>query len=402
MCVYVCVPEHHQANDTHKNVSGLVFCVVDVVSCVCLRIVSVTPVEIMSIVTYIHTCRESIERLSSVLCNVSFLHVSSVTYFISGIENIFFLFAFDIFFAAAAAATAVHFFTRYFVVSQFLCLLLFFDRIRTSCGAYLWIVHIVLVRLNWAREKCIVIFFRREYRNVISRPSDPRVYFMCRTMINRMHWVHIVKAFNSEYRNKCALFSELFSCISSIESIFPVLSLYSHRIEHGSSFYDFFRFSCSLCFFFSVPDVSQWSIFVGPNKNYEEVELSHTNVSIFRTYFDFIYRMLDACSTWAISLFLLASHNSTKFGIETYVRFVCTSERYISCWMLHSMLNAQRWWKLSPAVCFRWPPVESDLCMFNIRIDYIWCNTFYRYVSVCVCELWMRQQYRLTTTTEIE
>lgn len=62
------------------------------------------------------------------------------------------------------------------------------------------------------------------------------------------------------------------------------------------------------------------------------------------------------------------------------------------------MPNAKWWWKLSSAVCFRLAPVESDLCMFNIRIDYIrsrqhifFCFVFAR---KCASSVVGRQRHR--------
>lgn len=203
------------------------------------------PVEIMSIVAHIHTCRESIERLSSVLCVVSSLHVSSVTYFISGIENIFFLFAFGIFFSASLLLRTSSFDTLSSFQFFLRLLLCFIRSLRAELIVELG-THPHLRRIKLGATKNFgqyTSFFGDNSESHNSWPSNPRIYFSRRTMNGR---THSAKAFNSKCGNKCVLFSESFSCISSIESVFLVLSLCSHRMEHlagGSSFYDFFRFS---------------------------------------------------------------------------------------------------------------------------------------------------------------
>lgn len=158
--------------------------------------------------------------------------------------------------------------------------------------------------------------------------------------------------------------------------ISSVLSLYSHRMgmEHsagGSSFYDFFRFSCFPSFLF-VSDSSNDPFSAVQTKTMKKLNFSHTNVSIFFALSSFrldlpnARRLLNVRNSDFFCSPVTAPVNSKSKLTNVPYKYRKGTHR-TEC----GMLNAKWWWKLSSAVCFRLAPVESDLCMFNIRIDYI-------------------------------
>lgn len=153
-------------------------------------------------------------------------------------------------------------------------------------------------------------------------------------------------------------------------------------VVHFMTFFRFFVLSLLLS---AGRDVSQWSIFAGANKNDEEVELSHRNVSIFSLSPAFPISIISTARRAQFRLiFCCCSPVTAQLNSKSKLTYVpCTHRKgtyHAPCWMF--MPNAHRWWKLSSAVCFRLPPVESDLCMSHIRIDYIWCGNR-QHIFVC-------------------
>lgn len=124
---------------------------------------------------------------------------------------------------------------------------------------------------------------------------------------------------------------------------------------------------------------------VQTKKNYEEVELSHTNVSIFRSHSDFIYRKLDACSTWAISLlfFFILAQSQLNWIRNRNLR---TLRMYIE--KVHIMLNAQRTTMMKTFSCSLFSLASRREWFVYVqhtnRLYLVW-KSVTRFVGECLC-----------------
>lgn len=173
-----------------------------------------------------------------------------------------------------------------------------------------------------------------------------------------------------------------------ISSFVTLFASHGEHMAGGSSFYDFFRFSCSLCFFFLSPvsDASQWSIFVGPNKkklrrswtfSYKCV---HFSLSL-RFYLPKARRLLDV-SYFTIIFFILAQ--SQLNWIRN--RNLRTLRMYIE--KVHIMLNAQRTTMMKTFSCSLFSLASRREWFVYVqhtnRLYLVW-KSVTRFVGECLC-----------------